>query len=202
MAEFVAIAEAYDALLVSDEVYDRFDYSGEFASALAADSPNVVATNGFSKTMAITGFRIGYAVFPPADGPTGDLVERARTRHMLTNITTSRPAQYAVERALATTPPDYYARCRDRLADRVDRLCGALDDVGADYTRPEGGFYVMARFPDFPGTFENVYELIDDGGVAGMPGEAFGNAGAGAIRFALVTPRVATAAERLRDFFA
>ncbi|WP_324758641.1 pyridoxal phosphate-dependent aminotransferase [Haloarcula sp. GH36] len=202
MAEFAAIAEEYDALLVSDEVYDHFDYAGRFSSGLATGSPNVVATNGFSKSMAITGFRVGYAVFPPANGPTGELLERAKTRHMLTNITTSRPAQYAIERALATTPPDYYARCRDRLAARVETLCGALDDVGADYNRPEGGFYVMARFPSFPGSFENVYELIDEGGVAGMPGEAFGSASAGAIRFALVTPRVETAAERLRRFFA
>jgi len=63
MAAFVAIAEEHDAALVSDEVYDRFDYTGRFASALQFDSPNVVATNAYSKSMAITGFRVGYAVF-------------------------------------------------------------------------------------------------------------------------------------------
>ncbi|MFB6074824.1 MAG: pyridoxal phosphate-dependent aminotransferase [Haloarculaceae archaeon] len=201
MAEFVAIAEAHDALLISDEVYDHYDFTGRFASALRHDSPNVVATNSFSKSMAITGFRVGYAVFPDPEGPTGDLLEGARTRHMLTNVTGSRPAQYAVLRALETTSPDYYAENRRRLTARIDAFCGALEDAGAEYTRPEGGFYVMARFPDYPGTFEGVYELIDEAGVAGMPGEAFGEARADWFRFALVTPRVEAAAERLVDFF-
>ena len=201
MAEFVAIAEEYDALLVSDEVYDHFDYSGRFSSALAFDSPNVVVTNAFSKSMAITGFRVGYAVFPAEDGPTGDLLDRARTRHMLTNVAGSRPAQYAVLRALQTTGPDYYGEVRERLQDRVDAFCGALADAGAEYNRPEGGFYVMARFEDFPGTFEHVYELVDEAGVAGMPGEAFGDSRSEWFRFALVSPRVEQAADRLADFF-
>jgi len=202
MRAFVAVAEEYDALLVSDEVYDHFDYTGRFTSALEFDSPNVVATNSFSKTMAITGFRVGYAVFPPEDGPTGDLLGRTRTRHMLTNVTGSRPAQYAVLRALQTTGPDYYGAVRDRLTERVDTFCEALDDAGAEYNRPDGGFYVMARFDDYPGSFEHVYELIDEAGVAGMPGEAFGDSRSEWFRFALVSPRVDEAAERLADFFA
>ena len=119
----------------------------------------------------------------------------------MTTVTGSRPAQYAVQRALETTPPSYYARCRRRLERRIDAFCAALDRVSAEYDRPEGGFYVMARFPGFPGSFENVYELVDDGGVAGMPGEAFGEARAEWLRFSLTTPRVETAAERLIDFF-
>ena len=201
MAEFVAIAEEYDALLVSDEVYDRFDYSGRFASALAADSPNVVTTSAFSKSMAITGFRVGYAVFPPADGATGALVDDATTRHMLTNISGSRPAQYAVQRAMAETPESYYEAARERVVARLDRFCEALDEIGAAYTRPEGGFYVMARFPEVPGTFDAVYELIDGAGVAGMPGEAFGTARESSIRFSLTTPRVDEAADRLVAYF-
>jgi len=201
MAAYADIAEAYDALLVSDEVYDHFDYAGRFGSALATDSDHVVATNAFSKSMAITGFRVGYAVFPPTDGPNGGLLDDATTRHMLTTVTGSRPAQYAVQRALETTRPDYYAGCRRRLERRIDTFCGALSDVDAEYDRPEGGFYVMARFPEFPGSFEHVYELIDDGGVAGMPGEAFGEARTEWIRFSLTTSRVETAAERLVDFF-
>jgi len=201
MAALVDVAEENDALLVSDEVYERFDYSGRFASALAADSSNVVVTNAFSKSMAITGFRVGYAVFPPAEGPTGDLVETATTRHMLTNVSGSRPAQFAVERALETTGEDYYADARRRLTERIDRFCAALDTVGAEYARPDGGFYVLARFPDFPGTFEDAYALIDEAGVAGMPGAAFGEARADSLRFSLTTDRVGAAAERLVDYF-
>jgi len=197
----VAVAEEYDALLVSDEVYDHFDYSERFASALSVDSQHRVVTNAVSKSMAITGWRVGYAVFPDGDGPNGALVEDARTRHMLTNVTGSRPAQAAVAHALRNTGPAYYERVRDRLTARIDTLTDALDTVGAEYTEPEGAFYVMARFPDYPGTFENVERLIDEGGVAGMPGEAFGNARADWLRFSLTTERVETAAERLVEFF-
>ncbi|MEF8900136.1 MAG: pyridoxal phosphate-dependent aminotransferase [Halovenus sp.] len=198
----VGVAEANDALLVSDEVYDHFDYSGRFRSALSVDSPNAVVTNAFSKSMAITGWRVGYAVFPGPDGPTGELLENARTRHMLTNVTGSRPPQAAVVHALRNTGPDYYEQVRERVRDRIATFTDALDGAGAAYTEPEGAFYVMARFPDFPGTMGNVETLIDEAGVAGMPGEAFGESRAGWLRFALVTPRVDEAADRLADFFA
>jgi aspartate/methionine/tyrosine aminotransferase len=201
MAELVAIAEEVDALLVSDEVYDHFDYSGRFASALALDSPNRVVTNSFSKSMAITGWRVGYAIFPDRSGPMGDLFDHARTRHMLTNVTGSRPAQAAVLHALERTGPEYYEGLRDRLRERIATFTATLDEIGAAYVEPEGGFYVMVRFPDFEGNFENVERLVDEAGVAGMPGEAFGDTRTEWIRFALVTPRVETAADRLADFF-
>jgi len=194
--ELVAIAEANDALLVSDEVYDHFDYTGAFTSALTVDSEHRVVTNSFSKSLAITGFRVGYTVLPER------LVDAVRTRHMLTNVTGSRPAQYAVLRALRETPPGYYARNRELLQSRIDAFTDALDTAGAEYTTPGGSFYVTARFADFPGTMENVKRLIDEAGVAGMPGEAFGESRADWLRFALVTPRAAEAADRLAEYFA
>jgi aspartate/methionine/tyrosine aminotransferase len=203
VAGVVDVAEEYDALVVSDEVYDHFDYSGRFASVLSVDSPNRVATNSYSKTMAITGWRVGYAVFPGGDtgGPTAELLDDARTRHMLTNVTGSRPAQAAVLYALRHTDPEYYERNRDRLRERIDTFTDGLDAAGAEYTDPEGAFYVMARFPDFPGTFENVFRLVDEAGVAGMPGETFGTSRAEWVRFSLTTDRVAEAADRLVEFF-
>jgi aspartate aminotransferase len=195
MTELVEIAEEHDAILVSDEVYDHFDYTGDFASALAVDSTHRVVTNAFSKSMAITGFRVGYGLFPEA------LAEGARTRHMLVNVAGSRPAQHAVLRALRQTGPDYYERNRERLAHRIETFTDALDATGAEYTAPDGGFYVMARFPDFPGTMENAERLIDGAGVAGMPGETFGEARADWFRFALVTPEVEAAGRQLVEFF-
>jgi aspartate/methionine/tyrosine aminotransferase len=193
--ELVAIAEAVDALFVCDEVYDHFDYSGDFASALQFDSPNCVVTNSFSKSMAITGFRVGYAIVPEW------LVDHVKTRHMLTNVTGSRPAQYAVMHALKETSPEYYAESRARMRERIDTFTDALAAVGADYTVPDGSFYVMASFDGFPGTMDNVQRLIDEAGVAGMPGNAFGSARTKWLRFALMTPRVDEAATRLADCF-
>ena len=186
------IAEANDALLLSDEVYDHYDFSGRFESALAVDSAHAVVTNSFSKSMAITGLRVGYAVFPP------HLVEAARTRHMLVNVTGARPSQVAVLRALRETGAEYYEASRDLLRGRVDAFTDALDAAGAEYLHPDGAFYVFARFEGFPGTLENVERLVDEAGVACMPGDTFGTYDEW-VRFALVTPRAEEAAERLAD---
>jgi aspartate/methionine/tyrosine aminotransferase len=195
MVELVEIAEAHDALLVSDEVYDHFDYTGTFESARTIDSEHRIVTSAFSKSMAITGFRVGYAIFPES------LVAGAKTRHMLVNVAGSRPAQTAVLRALRETDPSYYEDTRAMLRERIDAFTDALDEAGAAYTRPDGAFYVLARFDGFPGTLSNVKRLIDEAGVAGMPGEAFGDSRADWMRFALVTPRAQEAAARLADYF-
>ncbi|SDM11500.1 Aspartate/methionine/tyrosine aminotransferase [Halogranum gelatinilyticum] len=195
MEELVAIAEEHDALLVADEVYDHFDFSGRFESALTIDSEHRVVVTSYSKSMAITGYRVGYAVFPDSH------VKAAKTRHMLVNVTGSRPAQQAVLHALRNTDADYYEETRAMLRERIDAFTDALDAAGAEYSRPDGAFYVLARFDDFPGTLDNVYTLIDEAGVAGMPGEAFGTARDEWIRFALVTPRAEEAAARLADYF-
>ena len=194
-----AVAEwcaARDALLVVDEVYDHFVLDAAFESALALDADHVIVSNSFSKSMAITGFRVGYGVFPES------LVDEAKTRHMLVNVTGSRPSQAAVSHALSETGPEYYEAARERLRERVATFTGALDDAGAAYTSPDGAFYVLVRFEEFPGTMANAKRLIDEAGVAGMPGEAFGEARSDWLRFALVTPRVEEAATRLADFFA
>jgi len=195
MCELVAIAEDVDAILVSDEVYDHFDYSGDFSSALAVDSDHRIVTNSFSKSLAITGFRVGYAVVPHA------LIDSVKTRHMLVNVAGSRPAQYAVLQALQETEPAYYRENRERMYARIEAFTDGLEQAGAEYTIPDGGFYVLARFPEFPGTLANVEQLIDDTGVAGMPGEAFGSARDEWLRFALLSPRVDEAADRLAEYF-
>ena len=193
--EVARIAEERDALLVVDEVYDRFDFSGRFESALGIDSERVIVTSAFSKSLAITGFRVGFGIFPES------LADAARTRHMLVNVAGSRPAQRAVLEALRETGPEYYAAARETLEARVGAFTDALDAAGAEYTTPDGAFYVLARFEGFPGTTANVRRLIDEAGVAGMPGETFGTARGDWLRFALVTPRVEEAAARLVDYF-
>jgi aspartate/methionine/tyrosine aminotransferase len=191
----VEVAEDNDALLVADEVYDHFDYSGRFASALSVDSDHRTVTGSFSKSMAITGLRVGYAVLPAS------LVGPARARHMLVTVAGSHPGQRVVLDALRATPPSYYEANRERLRERVRVFTDALDAVGADYTVPDGAFYVLARFDGWEGTLANAKRLVDETGVAGMPGEAFGETTEGWFRYALVTDRVEEAAERLADAF-
>jgi aspartate/methionine/tyrosine aminotransferase len=120
---------------------------------------------------------------------------------VMSYVAGSRPAQYAVLRALGETGPEYHARNRDRLRKRLRAFTDALDAAGAEYREPDGGFYVMARFEGFPGTMEAARELIDGAGVAAMPGETFGETRADWFRFALCTPRVEEAGRRLAARF-
>ncbi|MFQ3293218.1 MAG: aspartate aminotransferase [Halobacteriales archaeon] len=195
MEALVRVAEDYDAVLVSDETYDHFDYSENFTSALSFDSEHRIVTSSFSKSMAITGVRVGYAIIPES------LFDLVHSRHMLTNVAINRQGQSAVLKALRETGPDYYEESRDLLRERIAAFTDALDRAGAEYTDPDGAFYVMAKFEDFPGTMENSKRLIDEAGVAGMPGEAFGDARADWHRFAIVTPRAVEAADRLAEYF-
>ena len=193
MAAVADLAAEHDAVLISDEVYDHYDFSGRFESALSVDGDHAVVTNSFSKSMAVTGLRVGYGIFPP------ELAEAARTRHMLVNVASARPSQAAVLRALRETGPEYYEASRDLLRERIDAFTDALDAAGADYVVPDGAFYVFARFEGFPGTLENVERLVDEAGVACMPGDTFGSYDEW-VRFALVSPRAEEAAERLAAY--
>jgi aspartate/methionine/tyrosine aminotransferase len=118
---------------------------------------------------------------------------------MLVNVTGARPSQAAVLRALRETGPEYYEASRDLLRERIDAFTDALDDAGAEYVVPEGAFYVFARFEGFPGTLSNVERLVDEAGVACMPGDTFGTYDEW-LRFALVTPRAEEAARRLAGY--
>ncbi|MFB6138158.1 MAG: pyridoxal phosphate-dependent aminotransferase [Halobacteriaceae archaeon] len=191
--EVTEVAADAGAVLVSDETYDHVVLDGPFASALAVDAPHRVVTASASKTFAVTGFRVGWGFFPP------DLAERARTRHLLSTVSASRPAQAAVLHALRETDPTHHEAVRERLRDRVETFATGLEAAGATVRRPAGGFYVLASLPDLPGTMDNAERLIREAGVAAMPGETFGDLGAW-FRFALVTPAVETAVERLTGF--
>jgi aspartate/methionine/tyrosine aminotransferase len=188
-------AADHDALVVRDEVYEAYDLSGRFESALDLKTEaEVVVVSAASKTFAVTGLRLGWAILPEAH------VDLVRRRHLLTTVAASRPAQVATIRALRETDAAYGKRGRERLRKRRDRLCAALDDVGADYLPPQGAFYVLAELPGVTGDLDSIERLINEAGVAGMPGAAFGSAAAEMVRFSLTTDRIEEAAERLRAY--
>lgn len=194
MAAIAEIADEVDAIVISDEVYDHFDYTEQFCSAREVAPDASIVTNAFSKSMAITGFRVGYALVPSAFRST------VRQHHLLINVSGSRPAQAAVANALPETPPDYYQANRDRMADRIDTFTAGLSEIGIDHVTPSGAFYVMAHIPGHTGSMATVKTLIDEAGVAAMPGDRFGDAAGDWVRFALLTPRIAEALDRLEAF--
>ena len=177
LRQIAAACAERDVLLICDETYDRFIYDGaEFASAgaLAADYPEtVVVVGSFSKTWAMTGWRIGYLVGPAE-------VTRAVAR--IQSHATSNPTSFAMKGALAALDGAEDA-VREMIAeyqvrrDLVMELLGAIP--GVECLPPRGAFYA---FPDVsahyderrPDSVSFAESLLEDAAVAVVPGGAFG----------------------------
>lgn len=185
------LAADVEAVVISDETYDHFVLEGEFTSLQNVDEGKRVVVGSFSKTFAMTGFRVGFAI------ASSSLRDAMRTRHMLTTVSGSRPAQAAVAHALETTPNSYYREARDRLRTRADQFAGRFEHSEVEVLRPAGGFYSLVRLPGIPGTMANAETLIEDAGVAAMPGVTFGSLDDW-FRVALVTDRIEEATDRIR----
>ncbi len=183
-ADCAAIAEIAlerDLIVLSDEVYWALRYSaGKHASVL--DVPGMadrtILLDGWSKTFAMTGWRLGFGVFPPA------LVEPV-TRLAINSVScTSAFSQYAALVAL-TGPWDPVADMVAEFRRRRDVIVAGLNDIpGVSCVEPGGAFYA---FPNITGTGMSsaglAARLLDEAGVAALSGTAFGRYGEGYLRF-------------------
>jgi len=170
MREFARIADEHDVLCISDEVYERIVFEGEHRSPMEfAESDNVVVVNACSKTYSMTGWRLGWVA-----GAT-ERIERMLRVHQYAQACASAPAQYAAEAAL-TGPQDVVDEMVDSFAERRDVLLDGLADIGLDCPTPRGAFYAMPEVP------EGFVDEVIDRGVVVVPGDAFGEHGAGYAR--------------------
>jgi aminotransferase len=172
------LATDRDLFVFTDEIYEYFVYDG-----LAHVSPGVlpgmagrtVTISGFSKTLSITGWRIGYSVsdarWARMIGFMSDLVY----------VCAPAPLQYGVARGLALLRADYYEHLRSTYAEKRDRICLALRQAGLVPHVPRGAYYVLADASRLPGrtSKERAMALLAEAGVASVPGEAFFHAGGG-----------------------
>ncbi|PSP94882.1 aspartate aminotransferase [Halobacteriales archaeon QS_4_62_28] len=170
MRAFARIADEHDVLCISDEVYEHIVFDGEHRSPAAfARSDNVVVVNACSKTYSMTGWRLGWVT-----GET-ERIERMLRVHQYGQACASAPAQYAAEAALSG-PQGVVDEMVAAFEERRDVLVDGLDDIGLECPRPEGAFYAMPKVPD--GFVDKCIER----GVVVVPGEAFGEHGAGHAR--------------------
>jgi aspartate/methionine/tyrosine aminotransferase len=174
------IAQKRDLYLVSDEVYDEIVFEGEHVSAGALDvDGRVVSVFSASKTYAMTGWRIGYLVAPPA---LADLI--AKVQEPVVSCAAAF-AQKALEAALVG-PQACVAEMRDAYRMRRDATARALRDADLFVTEPQGAFYIFA---DVSRATEDTYSLarwlVLEHGVAVAPGETFGPRAAGLVRISL-----------------
>jgi aspartate aminotransferase len=178
------LAVKHDLWVLSDEIYARIIYGGEYLSMLRYPgmAERTLIIDGFSKSFAMTGWRLGYTVAPPEVVPALSL--------MVVNTYTSVAefTQYAAIDALrdreGNTP-----RMVAEFAGRRDQFARDLNRVpGFRCTPPEGAFYAWV---DITGTGMSAEDLcrilLEDAGVAANPGAAFGPAGKDFIRFSFAS---------------
>jgi aspartate/methionine/tyrosine aminotransferase len=174
------IAQRHDLTVLTDEVYWAIRYGQQHASVLDVDgmAERTILLDGWSKTFAMTGWRLGFGVFPPA------LVEPV-TRLAINSVScTSAFSQYAAIAALEG-PWEPVDQMVAEFRRRRDVIVAGLNDIpGITCAEPQGAFYV---FPDITGTgltsMELQARLLDGAGVAALSGTAFGSFGEGFLRF-------------------
>ena len=202
-SDLEAIAELalkHDFLILSDEIYSEISYGQPHASMLhfPAVRDRLLLVHGFSKTFAMTGWRLGFAVLPP------DLVE---TVVLFINSSVSCTAAFTQRAAVSAFSEDTrpaveamvseFERRRDKIVDGLN----AIDGIRC--LRPNGAFYVFPNVEDL-GIPSSVLadRLLDEAGVSALPGTAFGRYGEGYLRFSFANSleNIETALDRIDRF--
>jgi aspartate/methionine/tyrosine aminotransferase len=177
------LAHKHDLLLVSDEIYSQLVYGFDHVSPLSHPGmrERTVLMDGLSKSYAMTGWRLGYAVAPKA------LAAKLDTLMINSSSCAAGFTQMAAIEALSAPESEHaVARMVKVFEHRRNVVVDGLNAIpGMRCARPQGAFYA---FPNIEGTGFDEHELADrllsEAGVAVLPGTAFGHAGKGFIRLA------------------
>ena len=189
-----------DVFVLTDEIYSRLVYDGSFASITPEDGMGpdgrTIILDGFSKTYAMTGWRLGYGVMPRA------LAEQIARLQVNSNSCTNASAQYAGLEAL-TGPQESVERMLSEFRARRDQIVDGLNSLpGVECATPRGAFYAFPRITDTgqsAGTLADL--LLEEAGVACLSGTGFGRYGEGHLRFSYANSRenIDRAVERMDD---
>jgi len=199
LAEF---SRATGILLISDETYDAFHYAdGPYASFAAHEKSlhdRLLLVNSFSKTYAMTGWRIGYALGPKSIVGAMNKIQSHDATH------TAAMAQVAAVEAMRGTQGTVLAM-RDEYRRRRDELIPALNRIrGIRCLQPAGAFYAFPNVKGAmqalrcPSSVEFARRLMSEIAVATVPGEAFGVPGYLRLSYALSIERIRAGLDRLR----
>ena len=199
LSELAILARENDILILSDEIYIRFLYEGVHRSIATFPGmmDRTIILDGFSKTYAMTGWRIGYGLFPE------ELVEPVS--RLVTNSVscTASFTQIAAAEALVGSQ-DKSSAMVEEFKKRRDIVVAGLNEIeGIECATPKGAFYA---FPKVDGTGMSSAEfsnkLLEEAGVAVLAGESFGRYGSGYIRlsFANSTENLQEAIYRIKQF--
>ncbi|MDP6422740.1 MAG: pyridoxal phosphate-dependent aminotransferase [SAR202 cluster bacterium] len=193
------LAKEHDIVVLSDEIYNRFLYEGEHHSIAAFPGmrDRTIILDGFSKSYAMTGWRIGYGVMPQ------ELVEPISRLATNSVSCTASFTQIAALEALSGPQENSYSMVEE-FKKRRDIIVGGLNDIpGIRCPVPLGAFYVFPSIEDTGMSSQHFADsLLSEAGVASLAGESFGRFGNGYIRFSFAnsTENLESALERIRKF--
>ena len=175
------LAVKHDLLVISDDVYNTLLYAGEEAPCIASFpgmKERTVIVNSFSKSYAMTGWRIGFVAAP------AEIVDRMTKCQENFNACANAPGQYAA--TVALDHPELCEELRQVFERRRSILLDGLAKIdGIRCNRPNGAFYVFADISSFGlSSVEFCNRLLDEQKVVCIPGSAFGECGEGFIRIA------------------
>ena len=177
----VDFADRHDLTVVSDEVYEEIVYDGP-ATSFWGRSDRAIVVNSFSKTLAMTGWRIGFLVAPRA------LVPEINKVHYHLMACPSTPVQLAVLAGLAESDGAMREMVREFRARRTLVLRRLGSAPGVTVVPPAGAFYAFPRFAWQKSSAETAGELLARG-VITTPGDAFGPLGASHLRLSFAASR-------------
>jgi len=186
LEEIAELAQKHDLWIVSDEIYARILFGGEYQSiwALPGMAERTVIIDGFSKSFAMTGWRLGYAVAPLQVIDAMDLL-------VLNTFTCAAEfTQVAAIEALRDSTGAVDAMVEEYRKRRELFIAGLNRVPGFRCQPPQGAFYAWVNIEDTGLPAEEVQKvLLEEGGVAGIAGAAFGPGGRNYLRFSLVSAR-------------
>lgn len=177
--ELLAFAKKHDLWIISDEVYDRIVFEGRHVSFMGTDYDKLMVVNSFSKTFAMTGWRIGYIISPNIEA----MKQVIKIQYYISACSND-AMQYAVLEAMEKAN-DYPTMMAEEFKQRCDLIVDRLNAMpGVECQKPKGAIYVFPRVTvDGMNSQEVAMELLKDG-VLCSPGSAFGPSGEGHLRFA------------------
>ncbi len=195
------LAVEHDLIVLSDEIYSRILYEGTHHSiaTLPGMAERTIILDGFSKTYAMTGWRLGFGVMPRELAP-------AISRLVTNSVSCTAHFVQTAGAAALTGPQDEVGRMVEEFRRRRQVIVEGLNSIpGIRCVMPAGAFYA---FPNISGTGLDsktfADRLLDEGGVAALSGTAFGRFGEGYLRlsYANSIQAIETAIERIRRFVA
>jgi aspartate aminotransferase len=199
--EIARIANEHDLVVLADEIYGRLQYEGEALSIATLDgmAERTITLDGFSKTFAMTGWRLGYGVVP-------DWLLPSFSRLVINSVSCTNAFAQAGAISALTGPQDEPQRFRDEFITRRSLIVDGLNAIpGVSCVMPHGAFYAFPNMSSFGRTSAEIADhLLYDAGVCGLAGTAFGRHGEGYLRFSYANSQenIIRAVERVGESLA